>query len=223
VIGQLSGNGFKSAENFADALARRINTFPLPGLNAQLKMASDVRNRDPGYTYDTSSASRSRVLILLYPADQKLKTALILRPTYDGVHSGQVSFPGGRVEPQDDSLIATALRESFEEVGILPDSVRILGTLSELYIPPSNFLVLPILGFTGSRPDFRADPGEVAEIIETDLEFLFDDNYSKETILNLRGYTINAPYFDVGGHIVWGATAMILSELKEVIGSLEQG
>lgn len=207
------------ASQFIEALTQRLK-LPLPGKAAQLKMASNVRIKDSGYTYDTASAVRSGVLILLYPADNTLKTVFILRQAYDGVHSGQVSFPGGRLEPQDETLIATALRESHEEVRIVPEKVRVLGTLSELYIPPSNFLVLPVLGYSESRPDFIPDKTEVADLIEAGIGFLFDPVFCKETILDIRGYKILAPYFDVHGHVVWGATAMMLSELREVIGGL---
>jgi len=162
----------------------------------------------------------SSVLILIYPDKDILKTVFILRQTYDGVHSGQVSFPGGRKEDSDDSLIDTALRESNEEVNIDPEKVQVLGVLSEMYIPPSNYLVLPVVGYQDSPPDFIPEKSEVAEIIETNLSFLFDQNLVKETLLDVRGYKIQAPYYDVDGHIVWGATAMILSELKEVIESI---
>jgi hypothetical protein len=90
-----------------------------------------------------------------------------------------------------------------------------------MYIPPSNYLVLPVVGYQYSRPDFMAEKSEVAEIIEADLSFLFDNKLIKETVLDVHGYKIQAPYFDVDGHIIWGATAMILNELKEVIESID--
>jgi 8-oxo-dGTP pyrophosphatase MutT (NUDIX family) len=203
---------------FISELSEKINS-PLPGKEAQLKMASTIRNRELNFHYDTSTAIKSGVLILLYPNLDKLNTAFILRQTYDGVHSGQVSFPGGRFEKDDVSLIYTALREAEEEVNIKRDKVRVLGSLSELYIPPSNFIVLPVIAFADHRPDFIPDLTEVAEIIEADISFLFDDQLIKTKIIDIEGFKIEAPYFDVQGHVVWGATAMILSELKEVISS----
>lgn len=206
-------------EQFIKALSKRLKE-PLPGAQAHNKMASKLRLNKLKFNDDSSNAILSGVLILLYKDENILKTVFILRQSYDGVHSGQVSFPGGRMEEADNSLIDTALREANEEVNIDPDKVRILGTLSEMYIPPSNFLVLPVIGYQDSRPNFIAEKSEVAEIIESDLDFLFDDDFIKETVLDVRGYKIQAPFFDVNGQIVWGATAMILSELKEVIESI---
>lgn len=189
----------------------------LPGRSSHMKMSSRVRLKSISFDSDTSSAIRSSVLILLYPKDGKTHTVFMLRQTYDGVHSGQVSFPGGRAEPGDTSPVETALREAREELNIEPDKVRVLGTLSELFIPPSNFLVLPVLGYMLERPEFVPDPVEVAEVIESNLEFLFDPDLRGETVLNVRGVDIEAPYFRVSEKIIWGATAMILSELGDII------
>lgn len=205
--------------NFLDKLKIALNG-KLPGPSSHQKMASRVRLNAMKSGTDTSTAIQSSVLILLYPNNNKIYSVFILRQTYDGVHSGQVSFPGGRTEPSDTSLVNTALREASEEINIAPDEVHILGTLTELYIPPSNFLVLPVLAYTHSRPDFKPDPFEVAEIIESDLSFLDDPALRKETTLNVRGVEIEAPYFEVQGKIVWGATAMILSELKDILSSI---
>ena len=206
-------------DQFIQDLTKRLKK-PLPGKKAHKKMASKVRLNELTFEYDTSNATLSSVLILLFKDADVIKTVFILRQTYDGVHSGQVSFPGGRLEKNDESLIETALRESKEEVNIDPAKVTILGTLSEMYIPPSNYLVLPVIGYQYSRPDFMAEKSEVAEIIEADLAFLFDNKLIKETVIDVHGYKIQAPYFDVNGHIIWGATAMILNELKEVIESI---
>jgi len=204
---------------FVDLLKARIKAS-LPGKEAQLKMASTVRNKELNFDYNTFAAIKSSVLILLYPCFSRLYTAFILRQTYDGVHSGQVSFPGGRMEDNDVTLINTALREAEEEVNIKTEQVKVLGTLSELYIPPSNYLVLPVIGFAENRPEFKPDFTEVAEIIEADISFLFDEHLVKTKTIDIKGLKIEAPYFDVNGHVVWGATAMILSELKSVIESI---
>jgi 8-oxo-dGTP pyrophosphatase MutT (NUDIX family) len=188
-----------------------------PGSTSHLKMASRIRRSEMKFKYHTDGAVPSSVLILLYPREGQLHTVFILRQTYDGVHSGQVSFPGGRAEPEDRDLIHTALREASEEVAIDPASVEVLGTLSELYIPPSNFLVLPVVGFTAHAPRFVADETEVAEIIQSDISFLNDPARRKETTLEVRGLRIDTPYYDVKGKIIWGATAMILSELSDLI------
>lgn len=209
----------RNFDQFIQGLTKRLK-LPLPGKEAHNKMASKVRLDNLRFNMDTSNAIRSSVLILLYIDVEIIKTVFILRQTYDGVHSGQVSFPGGRYEKEDKSLIETALRESKEEVNIDPDKVHIIGTLSEMYIPPSNYVILPVVGYQHSRPDFLPEKTEVAKIIETDIGFLSNDNLIKETELDVKGFKIQAPYFDVNGHIVWGATAMILSELKEVIESI---
>lgn len=205
---------------FCESLKLRLN-IPLPGSSAHLKMASKVRLKEMEGKYDTSNAIRSSVLILLYLKKKILHTAFILRQTYDGIHSGQISFPGGRWEKNDSTLVNTALREAHEEVNIHPHSVNVLGTLSEIYIPPSNHLVLPVIGYSITTPSFFPDKAEVEKIIESDLSFLFEPEKIKQTIINVRGYEIEAPYFDVNHEVVWGATAMILSELKEVIEGID--
>ena len=206
-------------QHFILALENRLK-LPLPGEKAHLKMASKIRLKELQSIYNTSKAISSGVLILLYPEDNSIKTVLIERQKYDGVHSGQVSFPGRRQEEGDKSLIETALRESNEEVNTNPANVEIIGTLTELYIPPSNFLVLPIIGYLKTKPNLIPEKNEVAEIITADISFLFEKKLKKEKTINVRGYKIKAPYYDVQGHIVWGATAMILSELAEVIESI---
>lgn len=157
------------------------------------------------------------VLMLLYCAADEVNLVLTRRPDYNGVHSGQVSCPGGRHEPPE-SLETTALRETFEEIGIRPEDVVVLGRLTPLYIPPSDFEVHPFVGcFRAGRPFFAPDTREVAEIIEVPLAHLLDPATRVEETWELRGVEVMVPFFRIGDHKVWGATAMMLSELVERI------
>ncbi len=204
---------------FCKQLQKKLSES-LPGEEAHLIMASRVRLKELELNYDRDSAKLSSVLILLYLNKNKIFTSFILRPKYDGVHSGQIAFPGGRKEDEDNSIIDTALREAKEEVNIESSKITILGTLSDLFIPPSNFLVTPVVAFSDVRPDFIKQDTEVEKIIEADISFLFDESIIKRKILHVRDTKISAPYFEIDGQVVWGATAMILNELKEVIKSI---
>jgi len=193
----------------------------LPGKAAQLKMSSLARIQELMNLTPSLDANQSSVLILLYPLESKIGLVLMLRPEYKGVHSGQISLPGGKFEETDESLIYTALREAKEEIGIDPTQVQIIGQLTEMYIPPSHFLVTPVVGFQASRPQFTADPKEVARIIEIKLDDLLDEKNVQMKKMKLRlGITLKVPSFFIDGNIIWGATAMILSELKEVINEI---
>ncbi len=157
------------------------------------------------------------VLMLLYCADDDLHVVLTQRPEYDGVHAGQVSCPGGRHGPPE-SLGQTALRETYEEIGIPPADVELLGQLTSLYVMPSDFEVHPFVGrYTGvGRPSFIPDTREVAAILEVPLRLLLDPATRAEEEMELRGgLRLPVPFFRVGEHRVWGATAMILSEFVE--------
>ncbi|MFN8343408.1 MAG: CoA pyrophosphatase [Spirosomataceae bacterium] len=190
---------------------------PLPGPEAHLKMASASRLRLK--TQPNEKTRRSAVLILFYPYRDQILVPLILRPKYDGVHAGQMAFPGGRYEKTDENLIRTALREAQEEIGIKASDVRVLGQLTELFIPPSNFFVLPVIGKLSYRPDFYPDPREVEAVLEVSLDEMMDERIVGSTVLDVRGVTIDAPFYDIQGHKVWGATAMMISELLTIIGS----
>ena len=197
----------------SDALTR-----PLPGLEAQLKMSSMRWIHGLIETMRHKNPIPSSVLLLLYPSEGEVFTVLMLRPDYGGIHSGQISLPGGRQEPVDPDLETTALRESQEEVGIIPENVRMLGRLSDLYIPPSRFLVTPFIGFSEARPDFVRDPTEVEEIIEINIRELFSEQAFQVKRHKVgMGVHIKAPAFVVNNHVIWGATAMILSEFNELI------
>ncbi|MCX6307094.1 MAG: CoA pyrophosphatase [Bacteroidetes bacterium] len=197
---------------------------PLPGKPAQLKMSSLARIQELMRFSTPEEATQSSVLILFYPTEGTIGLVLMLRPEYRGVHSGQISLPGGKYEETDESLIYTALREAREEIGIDPTRVQIIGQLTEMYIPPSNFMVTPVVGYQATQPVFTADPKEVAKVIEIKLDDLLDtgNRQMKKMKLSL-GITLKVPSYCIEGNIIWGATAMILSELREIISEIYPG
>lgn len=209
-------------EQFTDRLASELSK-PLPGEDVQYLMAPPGRRKiDPqasGIDYRNSS-----VLILLYPHETGISTVLIKRHEYEGAHSGQVGFPGGKHERTDDSFEATALRETQEELGIDPHHVKVIGSLSEVYIPVSRFKVHPFIGVTAARPVFTPDPFEVKDILEIDLQTLKDKSIVSETLVTTSGgFKVKTPYYNIQGFIVWGATAMIISEFTAVLERMEPG
>ncbi|HEY9047173.1 MAG TPA: CoA pyrophosphatase [Ohtaekwangia sp.] len=160
------------------------------------------------------------VLILLYEDDGIVKFPLIKRTEYIGAHSGQISLPGGKAETGED-VIQTALREGNEEVGIDIAQVKVLGRLSNFFVIPSNFIVTPIVA-TMERPAFKADPHEVARILSCNLfDLIKEEAVLQKEIMAAGQYRMMAPYFDIEGEIVWGATAMMLNELRLVVRELE--
>jgi 8-oxo-dGTP pyrophosphatase MutT (NUDIX family) len=195
-------------------------SLPLPGIQAQLKMAHLERRLNYSQRSIPPYARIGAVLILLYEEDDNLKTCFIERTTYDGVHSGQIAFPGGKKE-EDETLVQAALREAEEEIGVKQGDVTILGQLTELYIPPSNFLVHPFVGSISYKPSFFPEPAEVAEVVEVKVDDLSDVNYRGEKKIKLsNGSTVETPYFNLQGKTVWGATAMIISEFLEVMAGI---
>ncbi|MEO8069081.1 MAG: CoA pyrophosphatase [Flavobacteriales bacterium] len=191
----------------------------LPGHAGFLSMAGwrtaaieEARKRD-------GVPRESAVMILLHPADGTLRTTLIVRPRYDGVHSGQVAFPGGRREQDDKDLEATALREMEEEIGVGATGLKVIGALSTVYIPPSRSLVTPFVGHLASPPVYLPDPREVAQVFDASMEELLDPaaiGYTQRYIDIVRSEA-SVPCFNLGGHEVWGATAMMLWELRELL------
>lgn len=159
------------------------------------------------------------VLILVFNKGGKAYLSLIRRPEYDGVHSGQIAFPGGQKDDSDSNIQETALRETFEEVGVLLKPENILGKISQVYIPPSKFLVTPFVAVLDENPVFNKDDFEVAEVLEVPLSLLFDDSIIKSGTVDIgsKGMKMTVPYFDVFGHKVWGATAIMLSEFKAIL------
>ncbi len=158
-------------------------------------------------------------MALFYPNNEQLThLLLILRKTYKGVHSNQIAFPGGKLEPEDENLMETALRETYEEVGVPKESVEVLKQLSEVYIPPSNYLVQPYFGVYSKPEVFQIQESEVEALVEVSLsDFLDHTNLSEEKLSTSYAKNINVPAFKLNGYTVWGATAMMLSEIKELL------
>ncbi|PWD97976.1 NUDIX hydrolase [Marinilabilia rubra] len=198
-----------------ERLKQLLNT-PLPGEKAQEIMAPEVRHPGP-WGSGPENARFSSVLILFYPKNGQWYLPLIQRPLYNGAHSGQISFPGGKQEEQDAGFLETALRETHEEIGVEPARVIHLGALTRLYIPKSNFFVYPQVGWMHGAPSFIPDPMEVDEVIEVSLDELLDESCVRTFTYQSGGLNVSAPYFGVSGKRIWGATAMILSEILEVI------
>tara|TARA_R110000868_G_scaffold34248_24_gene123750 strand:+ start:846 stop:1487 length:642 start_codon:yes stop_codon:yes gene_type:complete len=198
----------------------KIKNIPLPAEASQFKMSPSFRlellNKQKRVI---NNAKKAGVLALFYPDSQgETKFVLILRKTYEGVHSAQVGFPGGKIEDQDSSLESAAIRETFEEIGVPINQIEVLRELTEVYIPPSNFFVHPFIGISKVTPVFVKQQDEVEDVIEISLQHFFDDKIviSKKVSTSYK-VNVEVPAFNLNGHVVWGATAMILSEIKDLL------
>ncbi len=196
-----------------------IVDMDLPATTAHLKMAPLERLPilEVGFS-NFKNARQAAVMMLFYPKDGITHLVLIQRNTYPGVHSSQIAFPGGKVETNDLNLQETALRETEEEIGISSSTIKVIKEFTSVYIPPSNFMVFPFLGVTSSELSFTLQEDEVAGIIEVPLTTLMDDTIVlTKKITTSYANLIDVPVFQFGEHAVWGATAMMLSELKEAL------
>ena len=197
----------------------KIEKEKLLSVEAHLKMApleriSSLSSKD----YLDKNPKKAAVMMLLYPRNNKVHLALIVRNSYPGIHASQIAFPGGKVEPSDIDLQHTALRETHEEIGVMPNLVQVVKPFSELYIPPSNFLVSPFLGIINEEVTFVPSPYEVKRVLELPLEELLDDRIITQVKMSTSyADNISVPVFNVDKYVVWGATAMMMSELKETI------
>lgn len=201
----------------------KLRKIELPGLESQLKMAPSMRQKALDSMKDKmKTARKSAVLVLCYP-DENYQTrfALILRKTYKGVHSNQVGLPGGQVEEEDVDFTATALRETYEEIGVPKENVVATCALTETYIPPSNFYVQPFIGYTATTPSFILQESEVETLLQVTLQDLLDDaSVIEKRLTTSYAVDIIAPAFKLNDYVVWGATAMMLSEVKDLIKSV---
>jgi 8-oxo-dGTP pyrophosphatase MutT (NUDIX family) len=191
----------------------------LPGVEAQLRFAPNpvrsgwVAGRFP------ADARAAAALIMLYPADGGIAIPLTVRASGLARHAGQISLPGGASDAGE-TLAQTALREASEEIGVDPATVRVLGELTPVHVIVSGFTLHPVVGVTDTRPSFQAAPGEVEEILEVSLDDLRDASRIRVSTRIREGVAVEYPYFDLLGHQVWGATAMVLGEFVCLLGEL---
>ncbi|MCK9451716.1 MAG: CoA pyrophosphatase [Bacteroidales bacterium] len=210
-------NPLPSLPDFVKELQLQLQK-PLPGKAVHQQMDPTWRRNYDNIWQHNTAPRKSAVLILLFPDDQDIKTIFIQRNTYDGVHSGQIAFPGGRYETFDRDLINTALRETEEEVGVPQKDVHPIGQLTEIYIRPSNFDVLPVIGWTSTVPLIKIDPVEVSSAFCVSLSALTNPTCkTKQEILMANEQRLEVPCFAIDGKIIWGATSMILNEFTEII------
>jgi 8-oxo-dGTP pyrophosphatase MutT (NUDIX family) len=188
-----------------------------PGSEAQYRMAPGLRLR----INPNASVKKAAVLVLLYPVEGSLNTVFIRRTQYSGIHSGQISLPGGKMEKIDPDIARTALREAEEEIGINPNDVEVLGQLSKLFIPVSNMLVYPVVGYIADKPVFRPQDKEVAELIETPVEEFLRPGVVQDKTEIILFRRAKVPFYNINGNQIWGATAMIISEFTELLQRIE--
>ncbi|MCK5908198.1 MAG: CoA pyrophosphatase [Flavobacteriales bacterium] len=195
-----------------------INSGNLPGEDSQFKMVPSIRPNLDWDKIEESKPTKASVLLLIYPEnDNDCKFVLIQRNVYNGAHSAQISLPGGKHEG-DESLEETALRETYEEIGVDVNRIELISPLSKVWVSPSKFLVTPFVGVITQKPVFVKDDHEVAEIIEVKLsEFLSDNCISTSTVNSSYVKDLVVPSFSLNNKIIWGATAMILSEFRDIV------
>ena len=206
--------------SFFEQRISKIKDLPLPGESSHHKMVPEFRIKELMELKDAKTPPRKAAVMALFYPNQKEETHIlfILRKTYKGVHSNQVAFPGGKAEQEDDNLMVTALRETHEEVGVHPDDIHVVKELSEIFIPPSNFEVQPFLGLYKKPKPFVIQESEVAALLEVSLvNFLSEASITTKNITTSYATNVDVPAFKLNGYIVWGATAMMLSEIKVLL------
>ncbi|MGO3155476.1 MAG: NUDIX hydrolase [Mesonia sp.] len=198
----------------------KIEKIELFGEKAHMEMSPNFRTKELRELDVVKKNPRKAAVLALFYPDKNDNTyiVLILRKTYKGVHSAQIGFPGGKVELTDKDLEETAIRETYEEVGVHPENNNILKKLTKIYIPPSNFWVYPFIGTANHTPNFVRQETEVEKIVEVKLEdFLNESSLVEKRLSTSYAKEVDVPAFLLNGHVVWGATAMMLSEVKMVL------
>ena len=206
--------------DFIERLRVRLDKN-LPGFNAQKSMSPSIREDLMGKNKENDTTRQSAVLLLLFPSGENINILLIKRTIYNGHHSGQVAFPGGKLEKSDLSVFDAALRETEEEVGIDSSQIKIIGKLTPLYIPISNMMVSPIVGAINTTPIIHPNDKEVEYIISVPINHLLDPANKSVKVISLHDRQITAPYYNVSNEMVWGATAMIVSEFLVIVESIQ--
>jgi len=197
-------------------------TKKLPGIAAHQTMLPEGRTMPEDYLQKISSYKQSAVFALLFQENDAINLLLTQRHQYEGKHSGQISFPGGKKEDDDENLLDTAYRETYEEVGITQNNIELIAPLSPLYIPVSNFFVQPYLGYLQQIPDLKINEREVKAIVKFPIHQLNNPSLLKiKKIEASSGLFLTVPAFEIGEHIIWGATAMMLREIGELIKPLD--
>lgn len=199
----------------------KIKASSLGGLEVQFNLAPKLRLKYSEEKIKTLNPKKAAVLALFYP-NKKGETCflLTLRASYNGTHSSQISFPGGKFDMNDVSLKNTALRETYEEVGISINDVSIFKQMTDVFIPPSNFLATPFLGYLTKTPTFKTNH-EVEELISVQLNDLLDESsFSSTSLSTSYAKNLKVPCFLLNSYVVWGATAMMLNEIKELLKNL---
>ncbi len=204
-------------KSFTQHLKDRLTNHPLPGQDAQYMMAGDNIKHKKINLNALSNYKKSAVCLLFYPKAGEVCFVLIKRPATHQYHAGQIALPGGSCDGEE-SYEQAAIRELFEETGVVINETNITGRLTPLYIPVSNFYIQPIVACIDAQPVFNPHTEEVTELIEFPLKTMLDESIVSETTVNLTmGIKIKAPYFNVQGNVLWGATAMLLSEVKQLL------
>jgi len=203
---------------FEEALRVRL-AGTLPGVEAQLRFVPSPPQPGWQLNYYPADARAAAALLLIYPRENDIAVPLTVRGSGLARHAGQISLPGGATDPGE-TLAQAALREAAEEIGVDPAAVRILGELTPVHVLVSGFTLHPVVGVTDGRPDFIAAPGEVEEIVEVSLDDLRDASRIRRGTRLREGVAVEYPYFDLAGHQVWGATAMVLGEFVCLLSEL---